>query len=135
MTVREETEALGQGDARGFTPAADWLDEGASLTLLLDVPGVEADSLEMAEDGDHLTVAGVRASLPPEAGRLLQSERRAGAFTRSLTFPEPVVAGSGEASLNAGILRVRFAKQHPTIDATYRELDRPGDQTERENEQ
>lgn len=122
MTVREEAEGLlGQGSvARGFTPAADWLDEGAVLTLLLDVPGAEAASLEMHEDGDQLTVAGLRAET--EAGRLLLSERGAGRFSRTLTFPEEVVAGSGEASLNAGVLRVRFQKVHPTIDAACHEV-------------
>ena len=123
MTVREEAEALSQGEARGFVPLADWLDEGSTLTLLLDVPAVEPGTLEMQEDGGVLTVAGERASLPPEAGRLLLSERRAGRFSRTLAFPEAVVPGSGEASLQAGVLRVQFRKQHPTIDATYRELD------------
>lgn len=123
MTVREEAEGLLEhGEARGFVPAADWLDGGSHLTLLLDVPAVEAASLEMEEDGDHLTVAGTRASLPPGAGRLLLSERRAGTFSRTLVFPEPVVPGSGEASLEAGVLRVCFTKLHPTIDAAYREL-------------
>ncbi|ADY25840.1 heat shock protein-related protein [Deinococcus proteolyticus MRP] len=135
MTVREEAEGLlGYGETRGFTPAADWLDGGAHLTLLLDVPAVEAQSLEMEEDGDRLTVAGVRTSLPPGAGRLLQSERRAGAFSRTLVFPEPVVPGSGEASLEAGVLRVRFTKLHPTIDAACHELDTE-DEKETEGEQ
>ncbi|MDO4263468.1 MAG: Hsp20/alpha crystallin family protein [Deinococcus sp.] len=123
MTVREEAEGLlGQGEARGFVPAADWLDSGSHLTLLLDVPAVEAGSLEMEEDGDRLTVAGARTRLPPGAGRLLLSERRGGAFSRTLVFPEAVVPGSGEASLEAGVLRVCFTKLHPTIDAAYREL-------------
>ncbi|GHF99462.1 hypothetical protein GCM10017783_09390 [Deinococcus piscis] len=127
MTVREEAEGLlGHGETRGFVPAADWLDGGSYLTLVLDVPAVEAGSLELEEDGDRLTVAGMRASLPPGAGRLLLSERRAGAFSRTLVFPESVVPGSGEASLEAGVLRVRFAKVHPTIDAAYHELDTAG---------
>lgn len=132
MTVREEAEGLleqGTGP-RPFVPAADWLDEGASLTLLLDVPGVDVSSLEMYEDGDQLTLAGTRSagfgsgarSEVQGAGRLLLSERGMGRFSRTLTFPEEVVAGSGQAELNAGVLRVQFQKVHPTIDAACQEV-------------
>ncbi len=122
MTVREEAEGvLDAGTEYGFAPAADWRDEGAHLTLLLDIPGVEASTLELQEDGDQLTISGQRRA--EEAGRPLLSERRTGPFTRTLQFPEAVRAGSGEASLHAGVLRVRFDKLHPTIDALYREVD------------
>lgn len=110
MTLREEVETL-EG-AVPWTPPADWVDGDTHLTLLLDVPGVDADGLELHEDGDTVTVAG-RRDTPHST---LQAERPSGTFTRTLRFPQSVVPQSGEASLNAGVLSVRFEKRHPTID-------------------
>ncbi|MFC6591128.1 Hsp20/alpha crystallin family protein [Deinococcus lacus] len=116
MTVREEVESLGELPRSPGTdwPAADWVDEGTHLSLFLDVPGVEPERLEMQDDGETLTLAGERPELP---GNLIYQERRSGPFARTLNFPEPVVPGSGQAQLSAGVLRVRFEKLHPTIDA------------------
>lgn len=110
MALREEVESL--GTAGPWTPPADWVDEGTHLRLLLDVPGVDPDSLELHEEGDSVTVAG-RRDLPDQA---LHAERPGGTFARTLAFPEPVVPQTGQATLNAGVLSVRFEKRHPTID-------------------
>lgn len=110
MTLREEVETL-EGSVP-WTPPADWVDGDTYLTLLLDVPGVDPDRLELHEDGDTVTIAGRRDAPYPT----LHAERPAGTFTRTLRFPQPVVPQSGQASLNAGVLSVRFEKRHPTID-------------------
>ncbi|GAA5514873.1 hypothetical protein Dcar01_03636 [Deinococcus carri] len=110
MTLREEVETLGQGGP--WTPPADWVDQGTHLLLLLDVPGVDPDSLELHEEEGTVTVAGRREA--PE--RRLRAERSAGTFTRTLSFPETVIPRSGQARLNAGVLSVSFEKRHPTID-------------------
>ncbi|WP_189067139.1 Hsp20/alpha crystallin family protein [Deinococcus radiotolerans] len=109
MTLREEVETLaGLGP---WTPAADWCDGDTHLELHLDVPGVHPDSLELLEEGELVTVAGQR----PETRRLLRHERPSGTFRRTFTFPEPVIPNTGEASLNGGVLTVKFEKKHPTI--------------------
>ena len=110
MTLREEVETLGQGGP--WTPPADWQDAGTHLLLLLDVPGVLPDSLALQEEGGTVTVSGER----PQPARLLSSERPGGTFSRALTFPDEVLPQTGEASLAAGVLTVRFEKKHPTID-------------------
>lgn len=117
MTLREEVETLGHGSP--WTPPADWVDDQTHLLLLLDVPGVDPGSLEMAEEGLNLTVAGLR-EVPD---RRLSSERPGGSFTRTLHFPEPVVPQSGQAHLAGGVLHVRFEKLHPTIDVDSTEAD------------
>ncbi len=109
MTLREEVETLGTGP---WTPAADWVDGDAHLTLYLDVPGIDPERLEMHEDGGLLTVAGERAA--PQG--LLSAERPAGVFRRVLSFPREVLPQTGEAQLAGGVLTVRFRKKHPTID-------------------
>lgn len=110
MTLREQVETLGQTGP--WTPAADWRDLGTHLELLLDVPGVDPESLAMHEDGQQVTVSGER----PEPALLLRAERPSGPFSRTFTFPEAVCPGSGQAGLAHGVLTVRFEKKCPTID-------------------
>ncbi len=110
MALREEVEQL--GSAFPWEPAADWLDLGTHLLLVMDLPGLQAEQLELLEDGNDLTVAGERSLLGE--GEPLSRERPSGRFSRALTFPAPVRTGSAEASLSSGVLRVRFEKQRKT---------------------
>lgn len=110
MTLREEVETLSQ--AGDWVPAADWIDAGTHLHLLLDVPGVNPQSLHLSEEGSEVTVSGERE----RPAQVLLQGRPSGAFSRTLSFPEEVVPQTGEASLQAGVLTVRFEKVHPTID-------------------
>lgn len=110
MALREEVEQL--GTAFPWEPAADWHDVGTHLLLVMDVPGLDADQLELLEEDGELTVAGERGEA--QEGELLSRERPGGRFSRTLTFPVPVRAGSAEASLSGGVLKVRFEKQRKT---------------------
>ncbi|PTA69747.1 Hsp20/alpha crystallin family protein [Deinococcus arcticus] len=118
MTLREEVETL--AGPVPWSPAADWTDDDAHLCLHLDVPGVDAGSLEVHEDGDTVTVAGQR----PAPERLRRGERPSGVFRRTLSFPEAVRPQSGQASLVHGVLTIRFEKRHPTISVPSSDLGR-----------
>lgn len=111
MQLREEVETLGVGGE--YQPAADWQDDGEYLTLLLDVPGCTAETLHLEHEEDAVTVSGKRSEAQ---SRLVHRERRTGAFSRRLPFPESVVVESAQAGLQAGVLSVRFEKVHKTID-------------------
>lgn len=116
MTIREGVENLSQPTA--WHPAADWIDEDSHLLLLLDIPGVDGESLALHEDGEQVTISGER----PSPTRLISEERPSGSFSRTLPFPERVVPQSGQASLVQGVLTVRFEKLHPTINVTSDEV-------------
>jgi HSP20 family protein len=120
MTLREEVESLERSGP--WMPPADWADGDTHLTLYLDVPGIDPDSLEMREEGQTLRIAGQRAA--PD--QLLSAERPGGSFRRALTFPREVLPQTGEARLANGVLSVRFQKRHPTIDVNAAEVDPPG---------
>ena len=111
MHLREEVENL--GSAFPWEPAADWLDQGTHLVLLMDVPGLLPGQLELLEDGDDLTIAGERRS--ELSGELLSRERPGDRFSRQLRFPGAVVPGSGQATLSSGVLSVRFEKRQKTL--------------------
>lgn len=110
MTIREDVENLGRPGP--WHPPADWVDGGTHLLLLLDVPGVNLESLSLAEEGETVTITGEREP----ADHLLSAERPSGPFLRTLTFPQEVLPQTGQASLKQGVLTVQFEKKHPTID-------------------
>ena len=110
MALREEVEQI--GSAFPWEPAADWHDLGTHLLLVMDVPGLEADQLELSEEEGDLTIAGERGEVLN--GELLSRERPGGRFMRTLRFPAAVRGGSAEASLSGGVLKVRFEKQRKT---------------------
>ncbi|WP_425147695.1 Hsp20/alpha crystallin family protein [Deinococcus sp.] len=111
MHLREEVEHLEV--AFPWEPAADWLDQGTHLVLVMDLPGLLPDHLELREDGDELTMAGERHLDIP--GELLSRERPGDSFSRTLRFPDAVIPGSGQATLSGGVLNVRFEKRRKTL--------------------
>jgi HSP20 family protein len=114
MSLREEVERI--SSAFPWEPAADWLDQGTHLLLVMDVPGLNADHLELSEEHGELTIAGERSTGPGDHlhGEFLSRERPDGHFVRTLTFPDAVLPNSAEASLNNGVLSVRFEKRRKT---------------------
>ena len=113
MQLREEVESLSTGGL--WEPAADWLETDEQLVLLMDAPGTDASGFDLSEDGDSLTVRGRRLEDGP-SGQLIERGRPGPVFERRLRFPREVVAGSGQASLRAGVLTIRFEKRHKTIE-------------------
>lgn len=100
-------EALGE-----WVPAVDVLDEGTQYRILVDVPGVKNDDLELHEEGQTITLAGVRH---PRVGSYARQERATGAFRRTLTLPEAIIPNSAQASLKSGVLElvVQKARKSP----------------------
>lgn len=94
-------------DVGDWSPPLDVLDEGNAFRILLDVPGVNPNDLELQEEGRTITIAGVRRE--PEA-RYVTRTRPYGYFRRVLTLPEPIVEGAAEASLKQGVLEVHIPK-------------------------
>jgi len=110
--IRERVEQIAS-PAPAWTPFADWFETADDLILVMDVPGVEPESLELAHDGEAVILAGRRASQPWGEPRV--SERPRGLFERSLALPEPVEPGSAEAQYRNGQLEVKFRKLGRTI--------------------
>jgi len=100
---------LDSGNVGDWTPPLDVLDEGDAYRILIDVPGVKPEDLELAEEGRTITIAGVR--LHPEGGRPVVGERPGGYFRRVLSLPEPIIEGKAQASLKLGVLEVVVPKK------------------------
>lgn len=108
---------LRAGAGRAARAAADvyLTEEPPTLTIELDVAGLDPESLEVALDGDLLTIRGERRR-PRGPRRLYEhAEIDWGPFARRLRLSRPVAAAGATAAYVRGILRIELplAAQRP----------------------
>lgn len=109
--IRERVTQISQ--SAGWRPASDWYESGSDLLLVMDAPGLEITTLEIAHDGQRIAVSGGREA--QRYGTPLHSERPNGHFQRELEIPVAVEPGSAVAQYRAGQLEIRFRKLGDTI--------------------
>jgi HSP20 family protein len=102
-----------EGAVAGFMPPADVVVDDDGVTVHMDVPGLNAESLEIELENDVLTVRGERR--PPHATEdgergVRRIERRFGKFERSLRIPHGLDPDAIDASLADGVLTLRIPK-------------------------
>ena len=109
---KEAMELLGdRPDAARWRPAIDVVESSEELQVLVEVPGIGADALEVQVQGTTVTVTGTKApSSPGEEARYHRLERRRGAFERSVELTGPVNTHQGVARLRGGLLIIAFPK-------------------------
>ncbi len=112
QTIRQQLDELtrrfsSQEVMGEWVPAVDVLDEGKQYRILVDVPGVKNEDLELHEEGQTITLAGVRH---PLEGHYARQERPTGPFRRTLTLPEAIVPNSAHATLKGGVLELVLQK-------------------------
>lgn len=118
---------LGQGGNRRYSPAeggdngdsvADWVpavdivEEKDRFVLRADVPGVNAEDIDINMENGVLSVAGERHQASDEsANGVRRIERVSGKFFRRFTLPETANAEEVSARTGNGILEVVIPKQ------------------------
>jgi HSP20 family protein len=78
-----------------------------AVVLRFDVPGIDADSIEVTVDRGVLTVAARRTEELAEGEKPYIRERVTGSFSRRLYLGETADADNIEAEYNDGVLTVR----------------------------
>ena len=104
---RLETESAG----RGWQPLADVYETEAAFVVLVELPGVHPDDVEIQMDGDSLTVRGERrasGSARPEC--YYRMERSYGSFSRSFQLTAEVQPDAVTAQFKDGLLRLEAPK-------------------------
>jgi HSP20 family protein len=97
--------------SQAWAPAVDITERNDAYLVSADMPGVGTDDLEITFQDGLLTIQGERhpaADTPGE--KVHRSERRYGAFRRSITLPSHVQADKIEASAHDGVLQVLVPK-------------------------
>lgn len=107
------TRTLGDGPAAGATwsPAVDIFDSAEEVLLKVEVPGLDAEDIEIEVDDNVLTLSGERRfGDRVEEGRYHRVERAYGRFARSVTLPQGVRADAITAQMDRGVLEVHVPK-------------------------
>jgi HSP20 family protein len=101
------TEHLAGGGSRGGGMRSFPMDayrRGDRFFIHLDLPGVDADSIELTTEQNVLTVRAERRFEPEENDEILVNERPQGTFTRQLFLSEALDSDNIEATYEQGVL-------------------------------
>jgi len=96
------------GQRRGFRPNVDSYqsEDLHELTVVVELPGVDTESLLIVVDAQALVISGERTR-PKADGRVYQQmEIEYGPFLRQVRLPEGVDTERAKAALERGILRI-----------------------------
>ena len=96
------------GQRRGFRPNVDSYqsEDPHELTVVVELPGVDTESLLIVVDAQALVISGERTR-PKADGRVYQQmEIEYGPFLRQVRLPEGVDTERAKAALERGILRI-----------------------------
>jgi HSP20 family protein len=115
----------GSGTATAWAPALDISERKDAYLVTVELPGVEADDLEITLEDGLLTIQGERHFAHDSSEQQFHRvERRYGAFRRSITLPAQVQAEQIEASFDNGVLQIVVPKME---EATPKRIQiRPG---------
>jgi HSP20 family protein len=101
----------GSSRATAWAPALDISERKDAYLVTVELPGVEADDLQITLEDGLLTIQGERYFAHDSSEQHFHRvERRYGAFRRSITLPAHVIAEGIEASVDNGVLQVLVPK-------------------------
>jgi len=101
-------ERLEPASSRTWAPLVDIYATERELVLLVDIPGVKMEDLEIAVEGETVTIKGERQ--PAEGREYLRVERPYGPFLRSFTIGMPVDQARVSARYANGVLEITMPK-------------------------
>lgn len=98
----------GAADGQDFwNPSADLIEIEGGYLVQVDLPGVDASSVEAIVDGQVLIIRGVRRAIcPSRSKRYIHMEVSRGEFGKTITLPEPVSEENTTAVLRDGVLEI-----------------------------
>ncbi len=82
----------------------DCLRTGDQFVVRFDLPGIEADSLEVSAENQTLTVRAERSRRDPEDANYLVSERPSGTYSRQLVLGDGLAIDDIRAEYRDGVL-------------------------------
>lgn len=102
---------------------ADWFAPRSEASALEDyyeinveLPGVKAEDVDITMQDNNLLVRGEKRSERKETGQSFYfSEREYGTFQRTFRLPPDADGDKIDAQFSDGVLRLRIAKQSPTM--------------------
>lgn len=112
-TVKDELLSENNERTRGgrcFTPRTDIYETSDNIVIVMDMPGIQDDDVEIALEKNILTVNGYLFPENPEGYTLALSEYEAGDYERSFRISSQIDQERIEAQFNYGVLRLTLPK-------------------------
>ncbi len=97
-------------ESRVFIPRADIYEVNDEIFVVVDLPGVDKDSLEISLEKNVLTINGYVSQEPPEGYALAYAEYEIGDYERSFRLSNMIDQDKIEATLSDGVLKLRLPK-------------------------
>jgi HSP20 family protein len=95
-----------------FAPPVDIYEDEHTVTLKLEVPGIDEKDIDVHIENNTLVVRGERKIEKEEKEENFRRiERQYGSFTRSFTLPNSVDPEQVNAHYDKGVLKVKLAKK------------------------
>ncbi len=95
---------------RVFVPQVDIYASDGDIVLLVDIPGVTENDLDIAIEKNVLTINGLVSASEPEGYELVHNEYGVGDYQRSFTLSDEIDQENILASLSNGVLRMVLPK-------------------------
>jgi HSP20 family molecular chaperone IbpA len=115
MSDNKEVTRTGAGaqqePQRAVLPAIDVFEDASCITLLVDMPGVPKEQLELKIEGDALLIEGGVQQPTPDGLEAVYAEVRVPRYRRSLTLSHELDTARIDANLKDGVLTLRIPKQ------------------------
>ncbi len=111
-------EWFGDFSAPRFTPTVDVVDDGATLRVSAELPGMDKDDIKLSVDNNHLIIEGEKKieSESREEG-CYRVERSWGTFQRSVPLPTGIDVETSQADFKNGVLSVHLPKNEEIADS------------------
>jgi HSP20 family protein len=95
-----------------FAPPVDIYEDEHTITVKMEVPGIDEKDIDVRIENNMLTVHGERKVEKEEKEENFRRvERQYGSFTRSFTLPSSVDSGQVSAHYDKGVLKINLAKK------------------------
>ena len=98
------------GSLRNWSPALDVYENKDDFTVVVELPGLKKEEIDVSLHGDILTISGERKTEEKKEGQGFRTERFYGSFQRTVTLPAAVDGKKVKASYKDGILKVVLPK-------------------------
>ncbi|RLD05590.1 MAG: Hsp20/alpha crystallin family protein [Chloroflexota bacterium] len=97
-------DALGLRAAPSYPKVNIWVNDSSQI-VSAEMPGANADDIDIKVEGDTLTISGeLKSTDLPEGARQLRKERSSGKFSRTFQLPYSVDSEKVEARYKNGVL-------------------------------
>lgn len=102
---------VGEKTMGAWAPSCDIYEEGDSIVVKAELPGVEKSDIDVQVENNVLTLRGERKrEKEVKSENLYRTERFYGAFSRSFTLPVTVDTEKIQAEYKDGVLQVTLPK-------------------------